>query len=80
MKLTITTEDGEIYNLAIDNQMALEDLKALLEVECGVASEEQVLLFEGKEINELKKTMEEYNIKEHDIILMQRKVSPTSSK
>ncbi|CAO3642316.1 unnamed protein product [Cunninghamella blakesleeana] len=80
MKLTITTNEGEIYNLAIDCQMALEDLKALLEVECEVASGEQVLLFEGKELTESKKTMEEYNIKEHDIILMQRKISnPTSS-
>jgi len=33
MLLTVTTDGEEMYNLDIDNQMAIEDLKALLEAE-----------------------------------------------
>lgn len=33
MLVTVTTDGEEIYNLEIDSQMAIEDLKALLEAE-----------------------------------------------
>lgn len=33
MLITVTTDGEEIYNLEIDSQMAIEDLKALLEAE-----------------------------------------------
>lgn len=33
MFITVTTDGDEIYNLEIDSQMAIEDLKALLEAE-----------------------------------------------
>lgn len=33
MRIVVTTETDAIYNLEIDSQMAIEDLKALLETE-----------------------------------------------
>lgn len=33
MRIVVTTESDAIYNLEIDSQMAIEDLKALLETE-----------------------------------------------
>jgi hypothetical protein len=33
MLVTVTTDGEEMYNLDIDSQMAIEDLKALLEAE-----------------------------------------------
>lgn len=33
MLITVTTDGEDIYNLEIDSQMAIEDLKALLEAE-----------------------------------------------
>ena len=33
MRIVITTETDDLYNLEIDSQMAIEDLKALLETE-----------------------------------------------
>ena len=33
MFITVTTDGEEIYNLEIDSQMAIEDVKALLEAE-----------------------------------------------
>lgn len=38
MLITVTTDGEEIYNLEIDNQMAIEDLKALLEAEVNISS------------------------------------------
>ncbi|KAF1799767.1 hypothetical protein FB192DRAFT_1139216 [Mucor lusitanicus] len=75
MLLTVTTDGEEMYNLDIDNQMAIEDLKALLEAESGVPPQSQHLFFSGKELNEAKKTLEEYGVGENEIIHMQQLAS-----
>lgn len=36
MRIVVTTETDAIYNLEIDGQMAIEDLKALLETEVDI--------------------------------------------
>ncbi|KAI9475559.1 MAG: hypothetical protein EXX96DRAFT_270635 [Benjaminiella poitrasii] len=72
MLITVTTDGEEIYNLEIDSQMAIEDLKALLEAESGIPPVSQRLLYNGKELNELKKTLEEYQVSQNEIIHMMR--------
>ncbi|CAO3648814.1 unnamed protein product [Mucor fragilis] len=72
MLLTVTTDGEEMYNLDIDNQMAIEDVKALLEAESGVPPQSQHLFFSGKELNEAKKTLEEYGVGKNEIIHMQQ--------
>jgi hypothetical protein len=39
MKLSVTTDEGELYNLEIDSQMEIENLRALLEAEVSALSE-----------------------------------------
>ncbi|ORE07773.1 hypothetical protein BCV72DRAFT_101293 [Rhizopus microsporus var. microsporus] len=72
MFVTITTDGEDIYNLEIDSQMAIEDLKALLEAESGVPPDMQRLFYHGKELSELKKTLEEYQVGQNEMIHMQR--------
>lgn len=88
MFVTITTDGEDIYNLEIDSQMAIEDLKALLEAEVtlfsfhshhdsriyqsGVPPDMQRLFYHGKELSELKKTLEEYQVGQNEMIHMQR--------
>ncbi|KAG1539699.1 hypothetical protein G6F46_005873 [Rhizopus delemar] len=79
MLVTITTDGEEIYNLEIDSQMAIEDLKALLEAESGVAPAAQRLFYHGKELVEPKKTLEEYYVRHNEVIHMQRIVQASSS-
>ncbi|KAG1143836.1 hypothetical protein G6F37_009453 [Rhizopus arrhizus] len=79
MLVTITTDGEEIYNLEIDSQMAIEDLKALLEAESGVAPAAQRLFYHGKELVEPKKTLEEYYVGHNEVIHMQRIVQASSS-
>lgn len=38
MRIVVTTETDALYNLEIDSQMAVEDVKALLETEVGMKS------------------------------------------
>ena len=107
MHLTITTHQDDIYNVEVDTQMALEDLKALLEIEvrrhgplslksahvifllltrtlfimqCGQPPERQVLFFNGNQLNEAKKTLEQYGIKDYDMLLLQTNQVMSSSR
>ncbi|KAI8070375.1 ubiquitin-related domain-containing protein [Gongronella butleri] len=80
MHLTITTHGDDIYNVEVDTQMTLEDLKALLETECGQPPERQILYFNGNQLNEAKKTLEQYEIKDYDMLLLQTsRAMPSSS-
>ncbi|KAI8068152.1 ubiquitin-related domain-containing protein [Gilbertella persicaria] len=72
MLITVTTDGDEMYNLEIDNQMAIEDVKALLEAESGIPPTSQRLYFNGKELTEAKKTLEEYQVSPNEIIHMQQ--------
>lgn len=72
MLITVTTDGEEIYNLEIDSQMAIEDLKALLEAESGVSPQSQHLFYHGRELNEPKKTLEEYQVGQNEVIHMQQ--------
>ncbi|ORX49770.1 hypothetical protein DM01DRAFT_1100331 [Hesseltinella vesiculosa] len=79
MHLTITSTSDEIYNVEVDSQMTLEDLKALLETECGLAPERQALYFNGNELTESKKTLELYGINDYDMLLVQQKALTRSN-
>ncbi|KAJ2957418.1 hypothetical protein NQZ79_g6864 [Umbelopsis isabellina] len=79
MRLSVTTDEGELYNLEIDSQMEIENLKALLEAETNTASNEQVLLYHGNELKEPQKTLQQYGIGEDDIILLRRNTPAGSS-
>ncbi|KAG2220283.1 hypothetical protein INT45_009898 [Circinella minor] len=79
MRIVVTTETDDLYNLEIDSQMAIEDLKALLETESGVPPEQQDLYHNGQLLNEAKKLLEEYGVGQDDLILMRRKSTAISS-
>ncbi|KAI8874998.1 hypothetical protein K501DRAFT_203507 [Backusella circina FSU 941] len=52
--------------------MTIEDLKALLEDESGVPVAQQALFFNGSQLVNLKKTLEEYGFGESEMIHLQR--------
>ncbi|KAL1932364.1 hypothetical protein VTP01DRAFT_9420 [Rhizomucor pusillus] len=79
MRIVVTTESDAIYNLEIDSQMAIEDLKALLETESGIEPQQQQLYHNGRELSESKKMLEEYGVGQDDLILMRRKIVSNAS-
>ncbi|RUP46645.1 aspartyl protease-domain-containing protein [Jimgerdemannia flammicorona] len=73
MRLSITTEKGDLYNLEIDSQMELENFMALIEAESTVPPEQQSLFHNGRELTDIKQTLQQYGVVQDDILLLRRK-------
>ena len=72
MKLTITTLSDLVFTLEVAEDMELENLKALCEFESGIDSKQMVVMFSGKPLLEDKKDLKSYNIRDGDILLIQK--------
>ena len=79
MKVTVTcswTEDG-VFVLDVTDDMEIENVKAFCEAETSIPAKEITLIFNGNIMNEDKKAIKDYGVKEGDIILMDRKKKVT---
>lgn len=70
MKVTVTLED-QIFNLDVSDDLELENFRALLEFESGVPASQMLLFHNGAQLQDLKKTLSSYGVKEGDLILLQ---------
>lgn len=69
--MTSTSTDN-VYRLDIPDNLELENFKAFCEAESGIPAEEMVIIFNGKTLNEDKKAMKDYGVKEGEMIVMER--------
>ena len=76
MQLTITTSSGHIINLDVSEDLELENLKAQCEFELGVPSSNLVLVWNGRPLQDNKKTLQGYGIKNGDVLLVQQMAAP----
>eukprot|EP00894_Picocystis_sp_ML_P004097 jgi/Pico_ML_1/54614/g506.t1 len=53
MQLTVSTEEGQVFNLEVDPAELVENVKAILEAETGISMNSQKLLHEGKLLQDL---------------------------
>ena len=74
MKVTATLEGEQIFNLDVSDDLELENFKALLEFESGVQSSQIVIFHNGVALRDDKKTLNDYGIKDGDVLLMRRGV------
>lgn len=72
MKITVTTLADEIFSLEVNEDMELENFKALLEFESGVPTTEMTILFSGRPLQDNKKKLSDYGVKDGEILLLQR--------
>ena len=73
LKLTITTNfSDDVYFYQMESEESVENLKALIEAENGTKIEEQLLLWEGKEL-ETHKNLGDYDLPEEAFIVLQQK-------
>ncbi|CAG8544910.1 7658_t:CDS:10 [Paraglomus brasilianum] len=79
MRLSISTQTGELHNVEVDSQMELENFKALVEAETNVAISDQILYHDGKELKDPKKTLEQCGVIEDDIVLLHRNSNSSST-
>lgn len=77
MKVTATLEGDQIFTLDVSEDLELENFKALLEFECGVQSSQIVIFHNGVPLDDNKKTLNGYGIKDGDVLLIQRALRPT---
>lgn len=77
MKVTVTLEGDQIYNVDVSNDLELDNFKALLEFESGVQSSQIVIFHNGVQLRDNTKTLEGYGIKDGDVLLMQRVMQAT---
>ena len=77
MKVTTTLEGDQIFTMEVREDLELENFKALLEIESGVSSSQIVIFHDGVPLRDDKKTLNDYGIKEGDVLLMQRAVLNT---
>ncbi|GAA5976776.1 hypothetical protein JCM5350_007244 [Sporobolomyces pararoseus] len=73
MLLTVATEDGNTFNLDLDGSMEVETLAALLEADSGIAVDDQLLFFSGRQLTNPKDSLESYGIKSGDMLLLRQK-------
>ena len=69
MRITITNEHGAMYNLEVSDDMDLGSFKALCEVETMIPSAQISLLFEGKELLDDAKPLNQFTIKDGEVLL-----------
>lgn len=74
MLITFVTDIGESYGLEIDPNMEMENIMALLEAECGIPVSEQRISYEGRELDDPKKTVRQCGVQENAMILLRRRV------
>ncbi|KAF9986343.1 DNA damage-inducible protein 1 [Modicella reniformis] len=73
MRVSILTDQGDIHTIEVDSQMELENIKALLEADCHIPADEQVLLHNNRELQDPKSTLEANNVAPDDILTLQRR-------
>ncbi|KAF9924844.1 DNA damage-inducible protein 1 [Mortierella alpina] len=79
MRVSILTDDGEIHSLEFDSQMELENIKALLEADCNIPADEQLLIHNETELRDPKSTLAAHNVAENDILTLRRRTRPGTS-
>ncbi|KAF9967151.1 DNA damage-inducible protein 1 [Mortierella alpina] len=79
MRVSILTDDGEIHSLEFDSQMELENIKALLEADCNIPADEQLLIHNETELRDPKSTLAAHHVAEDDILTLRRRTRPGRS-
>ncbi|KAF9305471.1 DNA damage-inducible protein 1 [Mortierella antarctica] len=73
MRVSILTEAGDLHHLEFDSQMEIENIKALLEADCNIPAEEQLIFHNDKELHDPKSTLEANNVAQDDILTLRRR-------
>ncbi|XP_043206388.1 protein DDI1 homolog 2-like isoform X1 [Amphibalanus amphitrite] len=78
MRLTVTTVSGELYQLDVSDDLELENLRAFVQVETGISSDQMILLHDGRRLTDDKKSLRDTGIKEDDVLLVEALQPPAA--
>jgi len=73
MRISVTTQSDDIFNLDVSEDLELENFKAFCEVESAIPAADIVLIHQGKILEDGAKNLKQYGLKDGDVVLIQRK-------
>lgn len=73
--LTILDAEGNAVPFDVSVSIEIENLKALVEADLGIPTEQQAIHFQGKELVQGQETLESHGVKEGDLLLVNHKKS-----
>ncbi|CAH1728700.1 unnamed protein product [Chironomus riparius] len=72
MKINVTTIGDLTFSLEVSEDLELENFKAFCEIESGVTTSEMIILFNNVPLNDDKKNLRDYGIKDGDLVSLQQ--------
>jgi DNA damage-inducible protein 1 len=63
-------KEDAYYNLDVEIDVTVEDLKCLCEIEAQIPVSEQAIFFKNKELSENSKRLSEYGVGNNDMIML----------
>lgn len=72
MKILLTTLEGNFYPVEVSPDLELINLKALCEQETNIPSSQMSLSHNGRPLSDDNKTLDNYSVKENDILMVQK--------
>ena len=79
MKLTLTTLTDLVFTLEVNEEMEIENLKALCSLETNISVESMTIFYNGNQLSDGKKTISQFGIKDGDMLLVQDRPSTMSN-
>ena len=73
MKVTVTLAGENIFNLDVSEDLELENFCALLQFESRVPVSQMLLFHNGVQLQDMKKALNAYGVRDGDLILLQRR-------
>lgn len=70
MQITVTNGDGAVYALDVSEDLQIMDLKALLEMETGIVTNQMILIFNMAPLTSDIATLKDCNIQEGDVLVV----------
>ena len=67
---------GEVYSLEVGGELTVGDLKALMEAESSIPPHEMQLIHNMNKLSDSERTLESYQVKDGDVIIIERIVLP----
>ena len=72
MLLTVTTLSDEIFTLEVGEDLDLASFKGLCELEVGVPAQQIAILWNGRPLQDDRRTLKQYGINDGDMLLLQQ--------
>ena len=74
MKLTVTSP-ASVTSLDIPDDLEVENLKAFCEAQTDIPAQQMIIIHEGKRLDDPKRTVTDYGIRDGDMILVEKKAA-----